>query len=120
MSQRVYTTMAARAAVMLRAGHSVVADAVYARPADRAAIEHVAVVTHVPFVGLWLDAPPVVVLRRAAERRSDSSDADACAIQQQLHDAGNQREWHRIDADRSAAQVARAAQVYTSEATQLT
>jgi uncharacterized protein len=36
MSRRVYTTVAERAARVLRSGHSVVIDAVFAQPADRA------------------------------------------------------------------------------------
>src|SRR5262245_51506987 len=57
MSERVYGVLADRAAVLLRGGHSVIVDAVYARPDDRAAIERVAAAASVPFVGLWLDAP---------------------------------------------------------------
>ena len=36
---------------------SVIVDAVFARAADRDAIEEVAAAARLPFVGLWLDAP---------------------------------------------------------------
>ena len=57
VSERVYSTVAEQAALVLRAGHSVVVDAVYARAADRRVIEQVAEAASVPFIGLWLDAP---------------------------------------------------------------
>ncbi|MGQ0733958.1 MAG: bifunctional aminoglycoside phosphotransferase/ATP-binding protein, partial [Acidobacteriota bacterium] len=73
MSERVYASLAERAAAILRGGHSVVVDAVYARPTDRGAIERVAAAASVPFIGLWLDAPESVLAARAQRRRDDSS-----------------------------------------------
>ena len=49
--------MTERAATVVRAGHAAIADAVFARPADRDAIEQAAAAAGVPFVGIWLDAP---------------------------------------------------------------
>ena len=57
MSECVYATLAERAVVTIRGGHSAVVDAVYARASDRHVIEKVAATASVPFIGLWLDAP---------------------------------------------------------------
>ncbi|MDZ5646204.1 AAA family ATPase [Nitrospirillum sp. BR 11828] len=54
VTARVYGEMTGRAGLVLEAGHAVVADAVYARPDQRADIEAVAHAAPVPFLGLWL------------------------------------------------------------------
>lgn len=68
MSERVYATVAERARIAFRDGHSAIVDAVYGRPGDRQAIERVAVDVAVPFVGIWLEAPEAHLrcARRAA------------------------------------------------------
>jgi aminoglycoside phosphotransferase family enzyme/predicted kinase len=103
VSQRVYTTLADRAALVVRGGHSAVVDAVYARPADRQAIEGVAAAAAVPFIGLWLDAPESVLIARTEQRTNDPSDADATVVRlQQAQDTGAIT-WRRLDAAVSEA-----------------
>jgi aminoglycoside phosphotransferase family enzyme/predicted kinase len=102
---RVYRTIADRAAEALAAGHAVIADAVYARPEDRAAIEAVAVAAHVPFNGVWLDAPHDVLLARVGRRAGDASDADAAVVQQQLTQGAGTVAWRLVDANRDEAAV---------------
>jgi adenylylsulfate kinase-like enzyme len=51
MSERVYATVAERARLTIREGHSAIVDAVYARPGDRQAIQHIAADMVVPFAG---------------------------------------------------------------------
>lgn len=109
VSVRVYAEIAERAAVALRGGHSVVADAVYARPEDRAAIERTAGECGVPFTGLWLDAPAPVLVERTVARRRDPSDADASVIAAQLTAGAGLIRWIRLDAGGSADVVAAAA-----------
>jgi len=105
MSARVYTTLAERAALAIRGGHSAIVDAVYAREADREAIEQVAAAASVPFLGLWLDAPESVLAARTEQRRNDPSDADADVIRmQRAQDMGDIR-WGRLDASMPAATV---------------
>ena len=105
VSERVYSTLVERAALILHGGHSVVVDAVYARADDRHAIEHVAAAASVPFIGLWLDAPESVLIGRTAERRNDASDADANVVRaQRCQDAG-EIGWCRLDAAVPAAAV---------------
>ncbi|MGH9142710.1 MAG: AAA family ATPase, partial [Vicinamibacterales bacterium] len=80
ITHRVYKGLMARTLAALRAGHSVVADAVFARPEDREAIAGAAREAGVPFLGLWLDGPRAVLQRRIAERVRDVSDATAAAL----------------------------------------
>ena len=104
-SERVYSTLAELAALVLRAGHSVVVDAVYARAADREAIERVAAAAAAPFIGLWLEAPEAVRLSRTEQRRDDVSDADATIVRlQRAHDPG-EIGWCRLNASAPAATV---------------
>jgi aminoglycoside phosphotransferase family enzyme/predicted kinase len=102
---RVYRTIADHAAAALAAGHAVIADAVYARPEDRAAIEAVAAAARVPFSGVWLDAPPDVLLARVGQRAGDASDADAAVVQQQLTHGAGSVAWRLVDANRDESAV---------------
>ncbi len=97
-SRRVYDLLRERSAQAIAAGAATIADAVFARPDERAAIEEVARSTGVPFVGLWLEAPERVLLERVRGREQDASDADAAVVRRQLAQNGEQSSWHRIDA----------------------
>jgi aminoglycoside phosphotransferase family enzyme/predicted kinase len=105
VSERVYATLAERAAVTVRGGHSAVVDAVYAWPSDRQIIEEVAAAASVPFIGLWLEAPEPVLVARTERRRNDPSDADADVIHMQSAQGAGVIRWCRIDASVSAPSV---------------
>jgi aminoglycoside phosphotransferase family enzyme/predicted kinase len=105
MSERVYTTIAERARMTLREGHSAIVDAVYARPGDRQAIERVAAEVAVPFVGIWLEAPEPTLIARVEQRRHDASDADAAVIRRQHRDGAGVIGWHRVEANRPLGDV---------------
>ncbi|MDP6884993.1 MAG: AAA family ATPase, partial [Rhodospirillales bacterium] len=60
LTARTYQALVADAARVLKTGHSVIADAVFARPDERRAIAAVAARAGVPFTGLWLESPPDV------------------------------------------------------------
>jgi aminoglycoside phosphotransferase family enzyme/predicted kinase len=107
VSERVYRSLAESAAVTIRGGHTAIADAVYARPDERHAIERVAAAAAVPFVGLWLDAPESVLTARTEARRLDPSDADAAVVRMQRARGTGEIEWDRIDASAAAASVLR-------------
>jgi aminoglycoside phosphotransferase family enzyme/predicted kinase len=107
--QRVYATIAQRAAKVIGASYAVIVDAVYAPAADRDAIERVAAAARVPFVGIWLDAPESVLVARAEQRRHDASDADATVIRGQLAQPTGAIAWHRLDASRPPSEVLHAA-----------
>jgi predicted kinase len=105
ISERVYAALAERAAAILRRGHSVIVDAVHARPADRIAIERVAREATAPFVGLWLDAPERLLVDRTGQRRHDPSDADADVVRRQHAEGAGTLDWYRIDASREPPAV---------------
>jgi aminoglycoside phosphotransferase family enzyme/predicted kinase len=105
VSERVYATLAERAAVIVRGGHSAVVDAVYARASDRQVIEQVAAAASVPFIGLWLEAPEPVLIARTERRRDDPSDADATVVRMQTAEGAGNIGWCRIDASLSALSV---------------
>jgi predicted kinase len=101
MSERVYATTVEQARATLRARHSAIVDAVFARPSDREAIERVAADMSVPFVGLWLEAPEPTLVARIEQRQNDASDADAEVIRTQHRQGTEVMTWHRIEASRS-------------------
>jgi aminoglycoside phosphotransferase family enzyme/predicted kinase len=83
-SAAVYAAFLARAERALRAGHSVVLDAVFAREDERAAAEALAAKVGVPFEGLWLDVPKEVAQARVANRKADASDATPDVVERQF------------------------------------
>ena len=105
VTTQVYRTLADRTTIALRAGRTVIVDAVFARPADRAAMEAVAASAAVPFEGFWLDAPVDALLTRTAQRRLDPSDADESVVRQQVAAGIGSLSWQRIDASRPQTDV---------------
>jgi predicted kinase len=105
----VYRTIAERARATLEGGHSVIADAVYARPAERDAIAAVARAAGVRFDGLWIDARPAILERRLAMREADASDADVEVLHRQLAADLGQVEWTRVDGSADVERVRRSA-----------
>jgi predicted kinase len=110
-SETVYATLNEKMGHVLRAGHAGIVDAVFAKPAERAEIEAVAASLGVPFQGLWLEAPPEVLVDRVAARRGDASDATPDVVRHQLaYRIGDLApSWTRVDASAGApATLARA------------
>ena len=101
-SARVYAAVLARAERILRAGHSVVLDAVFAREDERRAAESLALKVGVPFEGIWLDVPKEVAQARVANRKADASDATPAVVERQFgYDLGRIT-WQRRHADRGS------------------
>ena len=97
IGDRTYRTLYNTCAALLAAGHSVVADAVFAKPEERAAIEAVAAAAGVRFDGLWLEAPPELAAARIRQRKANVSDATPEVLERQLaYDLGPIA-WTRID-----------------------
>lgn len=96
-SERTYALLAAQAAEVLAAGHPVIADAVFARPAERAAIEAVARDAGVPFAGVWLEAQPAIAEQRILMRRRNASDATPEVLKAQLSYDVGPIAWPRVD-----------------------
>lgn len=94
-SAKVYAAIIARAERVLRAGHGVVLDAVFARADERAAAEALAAKVGVPFDGIWLDVPKEVAQARVAARTADASDATPAVVERQFaYDLGRMT-WQR-------------------------
>jgi aminoglycoside phosphotransferase family enzyme/predicted kinase len=94
---RTYAAMLARAERVLRAGHSVVLDAVFARQDERQAAEAVARRVGVPFEGLWLDVPKQVAQARVAARQGDASDATPAVVERQYGYELGEISWRRMN-----------------------
>jgi hypothetical protein len=105
VSKEVYATLARHIGTVVRAGHSVIVDAVFADPGERAAIERVGNDASVPFVGLWLDAPAPILIDRSQRRQGDASDATADVVRMQLAKGVGAMEWRRVDASASAGAI---------------
>ena len=111
-NERAYETVASKAAHVIAANHSVIVDAMYAKPEERTAIAKIAAVADTAFRGLFLVANLQTRIDRVGSRRLDASDATpAVAFRQETLELGR-IEWAEIDASRSperTLELARAA-----------
>jgi aminoglycoside phosphotransferase family enzyme/predicted kinase len=106
-SREVYRVLNDTAARALRAGHSVVLDAVFGTAWERQEAAATAATAGVPFQAFWLDAPRDTMRARIAQRRGDVSDATVAVLESQLRMDVTAMEWPRIDAADGAEAVAR-------------
>jgi hypothetical protein len=97
MTQRTYEAAYGQAQRGLEAGHAVIADAVFARSAQRQAITAVAVRAGVPFDGVWLEASAPVMECRIGGRRRDASDATPEVLRRQLGYGVGKLIWVHLD-----------------------
>ncbi len=105
ISETIYRRLTDKAERVAHAGHSVVVDAVFARPQERAAIEAAAAAAKADFCGLFLVADLPSRLARVETRSADASDADARVVRlQDEFDIGTVR-WTIVDASGSPQQT---------------
>jgi len=104
-SAAVYKALIDHARRAIAAGHSVVADAVFARPEERAAIEAVATASGARFDGLWLEASGDLLKHRVTARTGDASDATAEVVEHQLGYAVGIIDWRQVSATGEPAEV---------------
>jgi aminoglycoside phosphotransferase family enzyme len=102
VTKQTYVEVANAAKAGLAAGMTVIADAVYAKPAERDALETVARDARVPFHGIWLDAPLNLRIERVAARRDDASDATTGFLRTHPRRERGLIHWLRIDASGGA------------------
>jgi aminoglycoside phosphotransferase family enzyme/predicted kinase len=100
-SQRVYGTMLAEAGLILRAGRSVVLDAVFLRPQERLAAEGLAAELGLRFQGYWMEAPEAELRARIQGRSGDASDADEAVLIGQLNRDLGPLTWTRARSDQT-------------------
>jgi hypothetical protein len=106
VTERVYAVLCDKARRIVAAGHSAIVDAVFAQPAERAALAEAARSAGVRLHGLFLTAPLEVRLARVGGRTRDASDAGSEVAQaQEAYDTG-QLDWMRIDAAGTPADTA--------------
>ena len=107
VSEQVYRTLQRKARATLAAGHSVIVDAVHARPEERLDVERIAAELGLPFHGLWLTAEPSRLIERVNARRDDASDAIDSVVRRQLRlDIGVlSPRWSVLDANGSTAKI---------------
>ncbi len=101
VTAKVYQTMVAICARLAASGFPVIADGVFARPDERAAIEDAAKRVGCPFNGLWLEASFDVAAARIEKRVGDVSDATPeIRARQQEMELGSMT-WTRVATDRA-------------------
>jgi len=100
VTDRTYQALLDTSAAVLRAGHAVIADGVFARPEQREAIARVAAEAGVRFDGLWLETAPEVAAARIGARIGDASDATVAVLERQRSYALGEIGWHRLDTGR--------------------
>lgn len=96
-TERTYLGLYDECSAALAAGCTVIADAVFADPEERAAVRALAARHEVPFDGLWLEAPTAVLEGRVKGRRGDVSDADLAVVRMQAAYDPGAIDWARID-----------------------
>lgn len=97
-SEAAYAEMLRAAGLGLAAGRPVVLDAVFLRPAQRAAAARLAAESGVAFTGIWLEAPLATLRARVAARVGDASDADEAVVEAASRLDAGPIDWHCIDA----------------------
>lgn len=102
----VYAEMVARTTAALECGQAAIADAVFAKGAERESIQRIAAERAIPFLGLWLDCPEGERVARVETRRGDASDADAdVARTQSAYDVQDLGTWQTVNANAAGPQV---------------
>jgi len=95
VTEKVYAELAAKARRILAAGHSAIADAVFAKADER---ESIAKAAPAAFRGLFLTADLATRVDRVGGRKNDASDAnEKIARAQEQYDLGP-LDWHKVDA----------------------
>ncbi len=105
-TERTYGQLIKDAKAALAAGMTVVADAVYADPAERDDLERVAHDAGLPFRGVWIDLPLEARIERVAERRGDASDATVEFLRANPAREQGPMGWTRIDGQGTVESVA--------------
>jgi uncharacterized protein len=97
-SEAVFATLTAMAKEAATGGHAVIADGMFMRPHQRAAVEHAAAAAGVPFLGVWLSAPITALEARLSARYGDASDATVSVLHAAARQDPGWLGWWPIDA----------------------
>ena len=108
-SGEVYEQLRRNAGRVIKAGQSVIVDAVHARPDERRKVAQTAAELGIGFAGLWLEAPLDVMVARVERRSGDPSDATADVVRTQAGSDLGEIEWTRLDAEQPIEDLDRVA-----------
>ena len=98
LTETVFASLREQTEIALKAGHSVIVDAVHRKEEERRLIADVAARADVGFIGLWLDAPVDALIARVRKRLGDASDATGEIVTQQAREDAGPLAWTRLDA----------------------
>ena len=105
-TERTYGQLIEDAKPALAAGMTVIADAVYADPAERDDLEKAAQDAGIPFHGFWIDLPLEARIERVAGRAGDASDATVEFLRAHPTREQGPMLWRRIDGRGTVEEVA--------------
>jgi aminoglycoside phosphotransferase family enzyme/predicted kinase len=97
MTIKTFETMYDEAEAALKAGHSVICDAVFARPEQRGRLGEIADRLKLPFTSGWAEAPPEILKERVVSRLRNASDATPQVLEMQFGYELGAVDWARID-----------------------
>jgi len=117
ITAQVYAALADKARRVVGAGFSAIVDAVFADPAERAAMRAAAEGTGAEFRGLFLTAELPIRLERIGARSRDASDADAAIARAQESYALGEMDFTAIDASGAPPETLARAKAALSPAT---
>ncbi len=98
ISEEIYERIFKKADDVLKAGKSVVIDAAFLKPDQRARTESIAHDLGLSFTGLWLNGDEDILIERVAARIGDASDATPDIVRRQLAHGAGVIDWHQVDA----------------------
>ena len=101
----IYQILTERAGRILSQGHSVILDAVFAKPAERHSVAAIARKLNLPFVGFFLVSDLTNRMKRVGQRVGDASDATLDLVRQQENYDIGLLDWHMIDASGTSQQT---------------
>ncbi|MFK0278557.1 AAA family ATPase [Ensifer sp. NPDC090286] len=107
VSDNVYSEVVRRSLTVLKAGGSVVADAVFDRARNRSLIEVAARAEGIPCEAVWLEASASMLRQRVATRNKGPSDADLSVLAQQLSGEGKPLNWRVVNAEQPVSDIVR-------------
>jgi len=97
MSERIYEVLGQKTWIALRAGCTVIVDAVFSKQSERATIEEIAARLKVPFKGFWLSTGKQKMIDRVSARLGDASDATPAVVSMQMERGTGPISWIPID-----------------------
>ena len=115
ITTRVYARLSDTARRVVAAGHSVIVDAVFARPVEREQIAALAQAGNIAFRGFFLTADLATRVARVGARARDASDADADVARSQERYELGLLDWARIDASGTPEATLSAALAYIGD-----